>query len=115
MAFLAACTIAAYKQNQTDETKPVSTWELVWEDKFDVPGLPNLSICGYETGYFRNYETQNYTTTRPENVRVEDGYLVIKARKDKLFVPFSVHFKMLVSFDLYYQISGINRCLVFCA
>lgn len=57
-------------------------WVLVWEDNFDIPGLPDERIWDYEEGYVRNREAQYYTRKRPENARVEEGCLVIEARKD---------------------------------
>jgi beta-glucanase (GH16 family) len=57
-------------------------WELVWEDNFDSDGLPNGNIWSYEEGYIRNDEAQYYTKERQENARVEDGNLIIEARKD---------------------------------
>ncbi|MEN8117584.1 MAG: glycoside hydrolase family 16 protein [Bacteroidota bacterium] len=57
-------------------------WELVWEDNFDTDGLPDNNIWDYEEGYIRNNEAQYYTKERLENARVEDGNLVIEARKD---------------------------------
>ena len=82
LAFLAACSGAANKQNQTSEPKSATNWELVWEDNFDVAGLPDSSVWGYEEGYIRNSEAQYYTKARPENARVEEGNLVIEARND---------------------------------
>lgn len=82
LAFLAACTGAVNKQNQTAETKSATTWELVWEDNFEGNGLPDSSIWGYEEGYIRNQEAQYYTRARPENARAEEGNLVIEARND---------------------------------
>jgi beta-glucanase (GH16 family) len=57
-------------------------FELVWEDNFDVAGLPNSKIWGYEEGFIRNNETQYYTKERLENCRIENGNLLIEARKD---------------------------------
>ena len=57
-------------------------WILVWEDNFDKPGLPDRKIWDYEVGYIRNKEEQYYTKNRSENARVENGSLVIEARKD---------------------------------
>jgi len=57
-------------------------WQLIWEDNFDKDGLPDPNIWGYEVGYVRNKETQFYTKDRAENARVENGCLVIEARKD---------------------------------
>lgn len=61
--------------------KPVK-WILVWEDNFDKPGLPDSKIWDYEVGYIRNKEEQYYTKNRLENARVENGNLIIEARKD---------------------------------
>jgi beta-glucanase (GH16 family) len=56
-------------------------WRQVWGDEFDYTGAPDPSKWGYEIGYIRNNEAQYYTD-RPENVRVENGVLVIEARKE---------------------------------
>src|SRR5262245_30891265 len=57
-------------------------WKLVWGDEFDEPGLPSSSRWDYETGFVRNGEKQWYTQARKENARVEDGKLIIEARKE---------------------------------
>ncbi|MCK3684317.1 glycoside hydrolase family 16 protein [Maribellus sp. YY47] len=67
------------KQSAPDTGKK---WELVWEDNFEKDGLPDPKIWGYEVGYVRNREAQFYTEGRSENARVENGCLVIEARKD---------------------------------
>ena len=56
-------------------------WTLVFSDEFDTPGALDAARWGYETGYIRNQEAQYYTS-RPENVRAENGTLVIEARKE---------------------------------
>jgi beta-glucanase (GH16 family) len=58
-------------------------WKLVWADDFNEPGLPDPAKWGYETGFIRNNEQQYYTSERKENARVEDGVLVIEARKER--------------------------------
>ena len=58
-----------------------AAWTLVFADEFDTPGAPDPSKWGYETGYIRNQEAQCYTS-RAENARVENGALVIEARKE---------------------------------
>jgi beta-glucanase (GH16 family) len=63
-------------------TNAPSNWELVWEDNFDVDGLPDQRIWNYEEGFIRNNEAQYYTKERLENARVENGNLVIEARND---------------------------------
>lgn len=51
-------------------------WTLVFSDEFDRPGAPDPAKWNDELGYIRNKEAQFYTS-RPENVRAENGYLVI--------------------------------------
>jgi beta-glucanase (GH16 family) len=58
-------------------------WKLIWGDEFDKPGLPDPAKWGYEVGFIRNREEQYYTDARGENVRVEDGMLVIEGRKER--------------------------------
>lgn len=71
-------------------TEPVPEWErdgwtLIWQDEFkdDVidPSKWTMEIGGHGWG---NNERQFYTD-RPENVRLEDGQLIIEA-KDEFFV-----------------------------
>ena len=62
-------------------------WKLVWSDEFDKPGLPDPAKWGYEEGFVRNNEHQFYTRDRRENARVEDGMLVIEARKEHFKIP----------------------------
>jgi beta-glucanase (GH16 family) len=58
-------------------------WKLVWSDEFEKPGPPDPAKWSYETGFLRNIESQFYTRARPENARVENGILIIEARKEK--------------------------------
>lgn len=57
-------------------------WKLVWSDEFDKPGKPDAAKWGQESGMIRNGEKQFYTVARTENARVEDGHLIIEARKE---------------------------------
>ncbi len=59
-------------------------WKLVWSDEFDRPGRPDPANWGYEKGMIRNNEAQHYTEDRRENARVENGRLVIEARKEEM-------------------------------
>jgi len=59
-------------------------WKLVWSDEFDQPGQPDPAKWGYEKGMIRNNEKQFYTENRRENARVEDGKLIIEARKETM-------------------------------
>lgn len=58
------------------------TWKMVWNDEFDAKELDyqkwEIEVNAFGGG---NHELQIYTD-RPENVRVEDGHLVLEARHD---------------------------------
>ncbi len=62
---------------------PIPEYELVWSDEFDGTTLNadnwTIEVNGSGGG---NQELQYYTD-RPENVRVEDGFLVLEARKEE--------------------------------
>jgi len=62
-------------------------WKLVWSDEFEKPGLPDPAKWSYEIGFIRNNEAQYYTRERSENARVENGMLVIEARKERFENP----------------------------
>jgi beta-glucanase (GH16 family) len=68
-------------------TADAGEWKLIWSDEFDKAGLPDAARWGYETGFIRNHEKQFYTKARTENARVEDGMLIIEARKEKYKDP----------------------------
>lgn len=56
----------------------------VWSDEFNYSGLPDAKKWSFEVqrpGWV-NHEMQNYTGQRLENARVENGHLVIEARRD---------------------------------
>ena len=56
-------------------------WNLKWSDEFSNNGSPDPAKWGYEYGYVRNNEKQ-FFTNRQENARVENGNLIIEARKE---------------------------------
>jgi beta-glucanase (GH16 family) len=62
-------------------------WELIWSDEFNYEGLPDSTKWSYEEGFVHNRELQYYTKAKKENVRVEDGVLIIEARKEKIKNP----------------------------
>lgn len=65
-------------------TKKTVVAEPVWADEFNYQGLPDSTKWTFETGGhgWGNNELQFYTAKRPENARVENGHLVIEARKE---------------------------------
>ncbi len=62
-------------------------WSLVWSDEFDGVGPPDKTKWSFEEGFVRNQEAQYYTRGRWENARIEDGVLIIEARKEKYGNP----------------------------
>lgn len=64
------------------QTYEGSNWELVWSDEFDGTEI-DLSKWTFDFGDWGwgNNELQYYTDNRYENARIEDGALVIEARK----------------------------------
>ena len=63
-------------------------FRLVWSDEFDVAGLPDASRWSYDTernfaGWYNN-ELQYYSQARAENSRVENGHLILTARREDL-------------------------------
>lgn len=58
--------------------------KLVWSDEFNHKGLPDSSKWNLEEGGdgYGNNEAQFYTQNRLENARVEEGCLIIEARKE---------------------------------
>lgn len=67
-----------------DDAQVVATkFNLVMADEFDVNGAPNPNIWSFDIGGdgWGNNELQYYTD-RPENVIVQNGYLIITARKE---------------------------------
>jgi beta-glucanase (GH16 family) len=62
---------------------PAPPWLLVWSDEFDGENI-NTENWTYDIGGtgWGNAELQYYTD-RPENARIEDGILVIEARREE--------------------------------
>lgn len=59
-----------------------TSWELLWRDEFDGQALnPDNWVVETGAGGWGNNELQFYTD-RPENLRIEDGTLVIEARQE---------------------------------
>jgi len=63
-----------------DKVIPVPDgYSLVWSDEFDDDGPVDENKWGYELGYLRNMEPQDY---RKDNAFCKDGKLIIEARMD---------------------------------
>ena len=61
-----------------------SSYELVWSDEFNSNGFPDSTSWSYETGAggWGNNELEYYTSKRLDNARVENGSLILEARKE---------------------------------
>jgi beta-glucanase (GH16 family) len=60
-------------------------WKLVWSDEFDGPEVDTSKwIYDFGNWGWGNNELQYYTDARTENARLEDGNLVIEARKNDM-------------------------------
>ena len=66
----AAVARAAIRGTQSGRTSSIAT------------ACPDAGRWDYEVGLIRNNERQYYTRDRPENARVENGLLVIEARRE---------------------------------
>ena len=73
----------------TTTTKLTSDWKLVWSDEFNGSGLPDTTKWGYDLGDgcpnncgWGNNELQYYMANR-QNARVDNGTLIIEARKEQ--------------------------------
>lgn len=68
----------------TDDSTKLPGWNLVWSDEFNYNGLPDIKKWGYDVADpgWVNEEAQAYYAYRQENSRVENGKLIIEARKD---------------------------------
>ncbi|WP_312395198.1 glycoside hydrolase family 16 protein [Chryseobacterium sp.] len=64
--------------------KPDSSRKLIWSDEFNGKGLPDATKWNYDVGGdgYGNDESQFYTKNRLENARIENGKLIIEARKE---------------------------------
>ena len=82
LALLLACSTHPGAPSGASAPAPPG-WSLVWSDEFDRDGMPDPSRWTYEEGFIRNQESQYYTRARPENARIEDGTLIIEARRER--------------------------------
>jgi beta-glucanase (GH16 family) len=73
-----------YSHSSHTSVRNVNDWKLVWSDEFNYSGLPDAAKWKYDTGGhgWGNKELQFYTQDRKENARVENGSLIIEARRD---------------------------------
>jgi beta-glucanase (GH16 family) len=80
--------LAALLASAQPATVPPEGYALVWSDEFERPGLPDPKKWDYDTAFnkrgWHNEESQYYSGARRENSRVENGMLIIEARREEL-------------------------------
>lgn len=66
-------------------------WVIAWSDEFETDGMPDETKWTYDIGNWGwgNNELQYYTVARSENARVENGNLIIEARKYDMAEPWT--------------------------
>lgn len=73
------------KFTTTQPPEVIDFSQLIWADEFNTAGAPNSSNWGYDigtgSGGWGNNELQYYTN-RSDNVKVENGKLIITAKKE---------------------------------
>lgn len=83
--FLIVVSVMFLSCSETQKTAPKG-YKLAWSDEFDYSGRPDSLKWDYEIGLIRNNEKQYYTDNH-RNVRVEDGFLIIEAHREKIANP----------------------------
>lgn len=83
LLLVSAFLLTAFSCSKKTADLTASGPKLVWSDEFDYSGRPDTAKWAYDTGGhgWGNQELQYYTD-RLENARVEDGKLIIEARKE---------------------------------
>ncbi len=82
-----AVSMLAFKSTNNDPSP-----KLIWEDHFNIPGLPNQEVWSYDVGKgcelpcgcgWGNQELQEYIANNPNNARIENGNLVLQVHQEK--------------------------------
>ena len=78
LVFICCITIYCSTPHQSDQ------WKLIWNDEFNYSGLPDSTKWNYDVGGggWGNNELEFYTKKRLANARVENGHLIIEAKKE---------------------------------
>ncbi len=83
-SFAVLTVLGTLAARAADPVVAPSGWKLVWSDEFDYTGAPDPKRWTYDIGGggWGNNELQFYTDRR-ENSRVENGHLIVEARREK--------------------------------
>jgi beta-glucanase (GH16 family) len=86
LVLAAAATQSLSANNYSiDEPMPAHSTKLLWSDEFDGKSL-DMSKWSFDTsrnkvGWY-NGELEYYSANRPQNLRLDNGHLIIELRKD---------------------------------
>jgi beta-glucanase (GH16 family) len=80
VGLLASPSWAAAQSGAPADCASGEDYRLIWSDEFEGTGSPDPAKWTFETGFVRNNELQWY---QPANAFVENGRLVIEARREK--------------------------------
>ena len=96
LLLLAGCVFTGCSKKASSPAPPVTPvnpnppvelpYQLVWSDEFNGTGLPDASKWGYDVGGngWGNNELEYYTDSKTANARMENGNLVIEAKKESV-------------------------------
>lgn len=89
LAFAGCAGAASEHADEVPVVAPLSgaDWELVWSDEFDGTELDRTKWIPEESCWGGGNNERQCYTDRPENIAVEDGNLVLKARKETFTGP----------------------------
>jgi beta-glucanase (GH16 family) len=89
-----------------------TNWKLVWSDEFNGTAI-DTNNWTYEQGAWIPSNELEYYTTRPENSRIENGSLVIEARREdyggRQYTSARLHSKGKVEFQ-YGKVEAMIKC-----
>lgn len=82
--FVTNCASQTNELVSPADSTSIAGYQLVWADEFNYNGLPDSTKWDYDVGRtgWGNDEKQYYSKKRLENARVENGKLIIEARRD---------------------------------
>ena len=69
------------KEKDKEEEAVDDKWELVWSETFEKDGMIDTKDWNYHEGGIYNNEKQTYPSGSKDNVRIENGVLVLEAHK----------------------------------
>ena len=84
MVCVASVVLGAQASPPPVPSSPPDGYTLAWSDEFNTNGAPDPQNWTFENGLVRNQELQWY---QPQNARVENGLLVVEARRERQANP----------------------------